>query len=331
MKPQTIPIAEIVSLNCRELCSSVPTVTSEAAAAPLVMNSLAFTEENAERIAAVESLFGPLGKPLAKPGRMLVGEGRLMKLSRRRPQPRMFFLFDDILVYGSILLSGRWCQKQKVIPLEDVVLEDLEDGLDMKNQWLIRTPRKSFYVSAASPLEKSAWMEHIMECRAQRLQMTGGSSDPRLAAAWIPDWASAICMRCSGKFSVTNRRHHCRQCGFLVCNSCSRSRCVLNNISHSPVRVCSLCFRMLHVQDEAEGRDRGGSNGSDTKTWSDNEEASVPVHEASSDEDSDDEDDVDLQVLQKQHHSLYSPYAAVSNYQTGFRRKLKEPEPRKYF
>ncbi|KPP61479.1 pleckstrin-like domain-containing family F member 1-like [Scleropages formosus] len=282
------------------------------------MNRLAFTVENAERIAAVESRFGPFGKPLAKPGRALVGEGQLMKLCRRRPQPRMFFLFNDILVYGSSLLSGRWCQKQQVIALEDVVLEDLEDGLEMKNQWLIRTPRKSFYVSAASPLEKNAWIEHILECHAQRLQMTSAPSNGRLAAAWVPDWASAICMRCSSRFTVTHRRHHCRQCGFVVCSSCSRSRFVLENISRKPVRVCCLCFRMLQAQDEAEGRGRGssgGSGGSDGKNWSDDEYASVPMHEESSDEDSDEEDMEELQVPQKERHMSWSPYVLVSDYQ----------------
>lgn len=211
-------------------------------------DQLAFSEQNTERILAVQGLFGALGKPLAKPGRVLVGEGHLLKLCRRSPQPKAFFLFNDILVYGSVVILSRWYTKQQVVPLEDVSLEDTEDGLDMKNQWLIRTPRKSFYVSAASPEEKQAWMEHIAECRAERLRHTGRAAAERFAAVWVPDRASAICMRCCARFSLAQRRHHCRRCGFVVCAACSKARFLIPHISPKPVRVCRPCHGSLWSQ-----------------------------------------------------------------------------------
>nr|XP_023672958.1 pleckstrin homology domain-containing family F member 1 [Paramormyrops kingsleyae] len=239
-----------------------------------MVDQLAYSEENAERIAAVDNLFSTTGQVLARPGRVLVGEGRLLKLCRRRPQAKMFFLFNDILVYGSIVVEGRWCERQKVVPLENVVLEDMEDGPELKNRWLIRTPRKSFCVSAASAEEKVAWIEHIEDCRQRRMERTGEVPTAPLAAAWIPDKASAICMRCCSKFSMRHRRHHCRQCGFVVCATCSRSRYVLRHISQKPVRVCQLCHQML--QDNAQNRGRGGSDG---KEWSDDDELDRPLHE----------------------------------------------------
>ncbi|XP_029497176.1 pleckstrin homology domain-containing family F member 2-like [Oncorhynchus nerka] len=250
----------------------------------IMVDQLAFTQENRERIQAVENSFGPSGMSLIRPDRVLIGEGRLMKLCRRRPQPKVFFLFNDILVYGSIILHGRWHKNQHVISLEDIQLEDLEDGVIMENQWLIRTPQKSFYVAAASAEEKRAWMEHIEDCRCKQLQHAGCQPGCTFATTWIPDRASAICMRCSQTFRVNKRRHHCRRCGFVVCNACSKNRAVICHISTKPVRVCRLCH--LSLQDHGELTQdevhlRGDSDG---RNCSDESDLVMPEYEATSDD-----------------------------------------------
>ena len=48
-----------------------------------------------------------LFQPLAVPGRVLVGEGVLTKMCRKKPKPRQFFLFNDALVYGNILINKK--------------------------------------------------------------------------------------------------------------------------------------------------------------------------------------------------------------------------------
>lgn len=73
--------------------------------------------ENAARIRAVENLFGASGRSLSIAGRILVGEGHLMKQGRHGAKPKAFFLFNDVLVYGSIILAGSWYKKQKILPL----------------------------------------------------------------------------------------------------------------------------------------------------------------------------------------------------------------------
>lgn len=129
---------------------------------------------------------------------------------------------------------------------EEILLEDLEDGVRLKNQWLIRTPSKSFFVAAPSSEEKQAWMGHIEDSRAGRLQVCSlrPNWQPRaFAVSLIPGRAAEKCMRCCRKkFTATKHRHHCRKCGFVVCSSCSEHRELLSNIHpRKQVRVCSAC------------------------------------------------------------------------------------------
>nr|XP_004660026.1 pleckstrin homology domain-containing family F member 1 [Jaculus jaculus]XP_045010834.1 pleckstrin homology domain-containing family F member 1 [Jaculus jaculus] len=218
-----------------------------------MVDHLANTEINSQRIAAVESCFGASGQPLALPGRVLLGEGVLTKECRKKAKPRIFFLFNDILVYGSIVLSKRKYRSQHIIPLEEVTLELLPETLQAKNRWMIKTAKKSFAVSAASATERQEWISHIEECVRRQLLATGRPPTTEHAAPWIPDRATDICMRCTHtRFSALTRRHHCRQCGFVVCAECSRERFLLPRLSPKPLRVCSLCYRELATQKRRE-------------------------------------------------------------------------------
>eukprot|EP01048_Picozoa_sp_COSAG05_P005499 COSAG05_NODE_328_length_11337_cov_252.011805_1_plen_594_part_10 len=40
-------------------------------------------------------------------------------------------------------------------------------------------------------------------------------------SSWMPDEASAVCLRCGADFGALRRRHHCRCCGWVICDSCS--------------------------------------------------------------------------------------------------------------
>lgn len=83
----------------------------------IMMDLLIFERENSAHIKAVENSFGAFGQPLSKPDRVLLGQGRLMKKGRTRWQLKSFFLFNDVLVYGSILSVSNWHKKQKIIAL----------------------------------------------------------------------------------------------------------------------------------------------------------------------------------------------------------------------
>lgn len=59
---------------------------------------------------------------------------------------------------------------------------------------------------------------------------------------WVPNTASDGCQRCKKVFGLLRRRHHCRYCGFLVCNQCSQARVVFQEEQSVPVRVCTRCM-----------------------------------------------------------------------------------------
>ncbi|KAJ3006520.1 Pleckstrin y domain-containing F member 2 [Thoreauomyces humboldtii] len=60
------------------------------------------------------------------------------------------------------------------------------------------------------------------------------SSLESLPAGWIPDHEATTCMICQEtKFSVITRKHHCRQCGRVICWKCSRM--------DASVRLCTDC------------------------------------------------------------------------------------------
>ncbi|XP_055386108.1 pleckstrin homology domain-containing family F member 2 [Condylostylus longicornis] len=266
-----------------------------------MVDRLVNSEANARRISMVENCFGTSGQPLAIPGRVLVGEGVLTKMCRKRPKSRQFFLFNDILVYGNIVIGKKKYNKQHIIPLEEVQLEALEDNGQYRNGWLIRTTTKSFAVYAATSTEKQEWMAHISKCIEDLLRKSGKKPVENHAAVWVPDNEATVCMHCKKtQFTMLNRRHHCRNCGAVVCGPCSSKKYLLPQQSNKPVRVCLGCFDQLnkHKMDQTNkttmNATQANNNSTVNKTGGDsvdiiNKSISGGGNESSPDDDSDDE------------------------------------------
>ena len=66
---------------------------------------------------------------------------------------------------------------------------------------------------------------------------------PPLKQQWIPDDTETTCMVCkTERFTMFNRRHHCRRCGRLVCSSCSTKKMTVEACRENPARVCDQCY-----------------------------------------------------------------------------------------
>jgi hypothetical protein len=64
------------------------------------------------------------------------------------------------------------------------------------------------------------------------------------ACQWTPKKDASVCMQhsCATKFGLTHYRHHCRMCGAVVCDACSRARVSLPELSPWAQRVCKSCM-----------------------------------------------------------------------------------------
>ncbi|GAA56109.1 early endosome antigen 1 [Clonorchis sinensis] len=61
---------------------------------------------------------------------------------------------------------------------------------------------------------------------------------------WTKDNDAPACASCNREFSISNRRHHCRNCGGVFCHPCSSNR-ASTAASKDPVRVCNHCYSEL--------------------------------------------------------------------------------------
>lgn len=61
---------------------------------------------------------------------------------------------------------------------------------------------------------------------------------------WVPDDEVLFCMCCElTRFTQIQRKHHCRMCGRVVCNNCSKwKKKILNSFKNRPVRHCDDCL-----------------------------------------------------------------------------------------
>uniref|UniRef100_A0A669DIM6 FYVE, RhoGEF and PH domain containing 6 n=1 Tax=Oreochromis niloticus TaxID=8128 RepID=A0A669DIM6_ORENI len=200
---------------------------------------------------------------IVQPGRLYLKEGILMKLSRKVMQPRMFFLFNDMLLYTKPVQSGQFMFKN-MLPLRGMKVSKPSQEA-YQNELNIVSVERSFILSASSAKEQDEWLEAISTAISEHTKKTssfapgksqdvdgtdGGDGAPlgSKAPIWIPDKRASMCMICTSKFTQTWRRHHCRACGKIACQACSSNEFPLEYKKNKLTRVCDQCFQVLLEQ-----------------------------------------------------------------------------------
>ena len=64
------------------------------------------------------------------------------------------------------------------------------------------------------------------------------------SSSWIKDTNVKECRQCKKDFNPLRRRHHCRNCGQIFCESCASVKLALPSSSKA-VRVCDTCRNHL--------------------------------------------------------------------------------------
>ncbi|KAG5440788.1 hypothetical protein PCK2_000224, partial [Pneumocystis canis] len=94
----------------------------------------------------------------------------------------------------------------------------------------------------------SCYSSNVLEQRSRSFSNT--------SKIWQPDSDVLLCPFCKKPFSFFHRKHHCRNCGCVVCSSCSSNHWEFSkpvdqtkNTSKQPdskvLRVCDPCFIQL--------------------------------------------------------------------------------------
>jgi hypothetical protein len=187
---------------------------------------------------------------IIEPGRVLIREGVLTKLCRKDRQKRHFFLFNDVLIYADWGSTGKYTKERSFV-LTQTFVKDLPDDVsrNMVNALQISTESKSFVVFTETPQEKAEWMKDVNAAidkldksyKTLKAKKKQRDSVGMLAPVWVPDNESKSCTICAVKFTVTNRRHHCRQCGRVICGKCSSHKKDLPGQGRQ--RVCDDCHK----------------------------------------------------------------------------------------
>ncbi|XP_078660480.1 RUN and FYVE domain-containing protein 2-like isoform X11 [Branchiostoma floridae x Branchiostoma belcheri] len=84
----------------------------------------------------------------------------------------------------------------------------------------------------------------LSESKLKMEDMKEALKDELKDKVWTDDKDVTDCRQCEKQFSVSRRKHHCRNCGGIFCNDCSDNKMPLPS-SAKPVRVCDQCHTKL--------------------------------------------------------------------------------------
>jgi len=203
------------------------------------------------------------GKKLVqRPDSIFLYKGLLRKVCKNKNKLYCFYLFSDVLCYGEA--KKEQTKIHCSLPINAVFdVQDIAyDRGYPPNSFCIYSCLKSFVVFASDVTSKIDWLLNLIQAKKDRIQSLKNSGlytrYGKVAPIFTPDHFVHSCELCKKNFTLIKRRHHCQQCGILVCDSCSK----LENFQAKTwepnnkkdkqkverLRVCDKCVKYFEIQ-----------------------------------------------------------------------------------
>nr|CAH8851261.1 unnamed protein product [Trichobilharzia regenti] len=162
---------------------------------------------------------------------------------------------DQLKLQADEAVKSNGMSEEKLISLEKelkVVRSDLQKSALSKKEIdsLMEKLINAEDVSSSLRSELNSKLKEIKELQTAVIEL--GRENQTLQVLrerltnrqWTKDDEAMTCFGCDREFSISTRRHHCRNCGGIFCQNCSSNRAA-TTFSKDPVRVCQACYKEL--------------------------------------------------------------------------------------
>ncbi|XP_023128197.2 FERM, ARHGEF and pleckstrin domain-containing protein 1 isoform X1 [Amphiprion ocellaris] len=164
------PATHVDFRDCRAALADVSEVVEQLQGSLIKMENFQKLLELKKDLIGVDNLVAP--------GREFIRLGCLSKLSGKGLQQRMFFLFNDVILYTSRgMTPTNQFKVHGQLPLHGMTIRESEDEWGVPHAFTLVGQRQSVVVAASSLTEMEKWMEDIKMAIEMAKTSNGPSSD----------------------------------------------------------------------------------------------------------------------------------------------------------
>ncbi|KAL3969938.1 nerve growth factor, beta [Sarotherodon galilaeus] len=164
------PATHVDFRDCRAALADVSEVVDQLQGSLIKMENLQKLLELKKDLIGVDNL--------VVPGREFIRLGCLSKLSGKGLQQRMFFLFNDVILYTSRgMTATNQFKVHGQLPLHGMTIRESEDEWGVPHAFTLVGQRQSVVVAASSLVEMEKWMEDVKMAIEMAKTSNGPSSE----------------------------------------------------------------------------------------------------------------------------------------------------------
>ena len=151
---------------------------------------------------------------------IMIDEMGEMKAMEMEKEPKLSEPIDN---FTNTILNPMYTMNISALSSEPSidVYHSVDDTLEGESRNLIRSSSSRLFQQALEKVPNGAVVEN--EENAAFTEIEEAIIHKR-SLGWAANDSTICCLRCSQKFGPVLRRHHCRWCGQIFCDGCSRAR-----------------------------------------------------------------------------------------------------------